>query len=845
MRTELELFIKDRKSFVPPSGPKLTCKLALVAEQPGRIEVARRRVLVGPAGLLLDTCLQNSNISRSEMYLTNVVKDLDLPLKSYLVKPTSAGKQPHLTPLGENYVEILKEELSNCSANVFVAMGNVALFALTSRWGITSWRGSVLESTLLPGRKVIPTIHTASYTDEKLRKNPSAYLNKHLITMDLKKAASESEFPDIRRKSRKIIIKPSLREATEFLSKCTFQGHEGHIIDYDIELTNMEVSCISFAIGPQLAICIPFTAPGGDYFNPEQEATLMVQIATIMKDKKILKRGQYVIFDSHFLLRKYGIRTMNLHDTMVAQKILYPEYPVGLDFITAMWTDLPYYKKDGKFWLKGVGTFEHGWNYNALDSIACADAHPQQLENLEKQGNVETYERQRKLIPPLTYMMERGIRVDTEGMEKEADRCEKEIEGLQEDLCELVGREINPNSPAQLIQYFYVEKGIPAYRKGGKPTTDEDAMIRIARGTGARPGLKEASTVLAIRRLVKRKSTYLSLDKIDKDGRIRCSFNPVGTRFSRISSGGNIFGTGGNLQNWPHDLLRFLLPDEGYVYYSFDLSQFENRIVAYVGNIVQMIEAFESGKDVHKLTAGLMFGKSPDDVTTEDSTCALGDGTHSERFYGKKCNHAVNYMLGYKALALELEIPESQGKWLYSRYHAAYPGVRGSYLAYVKAQLAENRTLTNLMGRRVIFLNKWGDKLFRDGCSCIPQGTCGDVINERGLNYIYYNQQWFWPIELLVQVHDSVGFQVPLSLPLEEHAEMLLRIKENLETPLRWKEHEFVIPADLTVSFSLSKKDGSELKSKEIPNDPQKLAEKLEVICQQKNHSQIQISSML
>lgn len=822
MKDELELFIKDRRTLVPPSGP-LDCKLAGVGEQPGRMEVTKRKVFIGPAGILLDGCFQGSGICRSECYLTNVIKDLDVPLKSYIIPPSKSGQSPKLLPMGENYISILKDELSKCSANVILAIGNVALFALTDRWGITSWRGSVLESTLLPGRKVIPIIHPATYTEEKLWKNPKAYLNKHLIIMDLRRAVKECEFPEIRRKDRTLKIKPSFREVLLFLNKCEHYGTQGHIIDYDIEISNMELSCISFAVSPILVMSIPFTAPGGDYFPPDQEAEIMVRTATIMKDKKIQKRGQNIIFDSHFLLKKYGIRTRNLHDTMVAQKILYPDFPVGLDFITAMWTDIPYYKKDGKFWLKGIGTFEQGWIYNAYDSIACADAHPQQMKELESQDNIGTYKRQMKLIPPLTYMMEHGIKVDVEGMKNAAKDCESRIEELEEDLCKEVGRTINPNSPPQLIQYFYVEKGLPTYRKDGRPTTDVDAMKRIAR-----KGYKEASIILEIRRMIKRKSTYLDIGKVDPDGRMRCSYNPVGTRYSRVSSSENIFKTGTNLQNWPHILLQYLLADKGYVYYNLDLSQFENRIVAYVGNIPQMIEAFESGKDVHRLTAAMVFGKHLDDVTTEDGTCPLGDGTHSERFFGKKLNHALNYDLGYKALSLELEIPESQGKWLTTKYHNAYPGVRNSYHTYVKDQLAKDRTLTNLMGRKTIFLGQWGEKLFKEAYSCLPQGSCGDVTNERGLNYIYYNQDLFGPIELLNQVHDSIGFQIPLSIPLIEHAKMLIAIKKNLEIPLEWKGRKFVIPVDLTVGFNMCSELGVELKGKKFSENPMKLAATIE-----------------
>ena len=56
--------------------------------------------------------------------------------------------------------------------------------------------------------------------------------------------------------------------------------------------------------------------------------------------------------------------------------------------------------------------YESGWNYNCLDSMVCADAYPKQLSELEERGNSDAYERQLKLIGPLTYMMEHGIRID-------------------------------------------------------------------------------------------------------------------------------------------------------------------------------------------------------------------------------------------------------------------------------------------------------------------------------------------------------------------------------------------------------------------------------------------------
>ena len=281
-----------------------------------------------------------------------------------------------------------------------------------------------------------------------------------------------------------------------------------------------------------------------------------------------------------------------------------------------------------------------------------------------------------------------------------------------------------------------------------------------------------------------------------------------------------------NLQNWPHSMLRYLVADESYVYYSFDLSQFENRIVAYVGNVTQMIEAFESGTDVHSLTAALIFSKPIDMVSREDGSCSLGDGSHSERFWGKKANHGLNYDLGYKSFALYYELPENEAKLIIDKYHNAYPGVRQTFHAYVRRQLSETRTLTNLLGRRTRFLGRWDDSLFKEAYSCIPQGTCGDLINERGLNYIYYNPQLFAHVELLTQVHDSVGFQIPLSVGWHYHAHVLNLIKQSLETPLEWHGREFVVPVDLSVGLNMG--EVVELKHSKWPANDVSLAAKLE-----------------
>ena len=824
-----------KRTYVPPSGDP-SCKIAGVGEQPGYEEVRARppKPFVGPAGRGLDECLIMIKLPRREMYLTNVIKDLDSPLKHYIDIDTRGKWTIH--PEGYEYINELKQELSRLNLNIVVAFGNIALLALTNRVGITKWRGSVLESTLVPGLKVIPTFHPATFIPPKFN-----FLNKPLICEDLMRAKAEMEFKEIRRKPRDIVVKPSFEESLNTLRHCQNLGLQGHIIGLDIEVINGEVDCIGLSWEADHSICIPFRYYHGDYFTPDQELAILREVAQILSDSRIAKTGANFIFDTQFLLRKYGIVPRGeLHCTQIAQKISYPDFPAGLAAVTTMYTDIPYYKQDGKQWMKmGAGSWEEWWNYNGMDALVPVDVYPKQMNVLQRQNNIETYNRQRKLIKPLLYMGERGIRVDVEGMMEYEKEQHTILDELDLQLRDIVGRDINYNSPKQLMEYFYKELGNKPYKKKNtqgqyNDSIDVDALKRLVRQGGS--ASKAARIMLDIRGLSKRISTYLDIGKVDKDGRYRSSYKPVGADTGRLSSGETIFGTGGNQQNWPHDLLRFFLFDEGYIGYSFDLSQIENRIVAYTGGVLAQIDAFEREIDLHTLTASIIFHKPYDQISKKDGSSTLGDGRQSERYWGKKSGHGMNYDESYKKFALVNELPESEAKVILEGLHAGYPEIRGGYHAMIQQMLRTNRTVTNLFGRTRLFLGPVFEsypnvskaacvETFRSAYAHFAQSTCADKVNEQGVEHIYYNQQWYKPVELLAQVHDSVVFQIPLSVPWIEHANILLRIKKSLETPLIWHDREIPTPVDLAIGFNMCKDEMEEFKSKSIPKDADKLAE--------------------
>jgi hypothetical protein len=106
-----------------------------------------------------------------------------------------------------------------------------------------------------------------------------------------------------------------------------------------------------------------------------------------------------------------------------------------------------------------------------------------------------------------------------------------------------------------------------------------------------------------------------------------------------------------------------------------------------------------------------------------------------------------------------------------------------------------------------MFADRWGDELFKEAYNFIPQSTVADIINRWGLNYIYYNQHIFKPVDLLLQVHDSILFQMDYTKwSWVQQAEVLLALKRSLEKEIVWAGRSLVIPAEFMGGTNFSKK---------------------------------------
>ena len=262
--------------------------------------------------------------------------------------------------------------------------------------------------------------------------------------------------------------------------------------------------------------------------------------------------------------------------------------------------------------------------------------------------------------------------------------------------------------------------------------------------------------------------------------------------------------TGLNMQTIPPAMRPYCLIDEGYIGINQDLSQAEDRIVAWTGPDLVKKKAYKSGEDPNRTTYSKMFDVPYDSVSDELGSSDFGDGTKSQRFWGKQCNHSLNYDLSYLGFAMRYEVSNKQAKELVERYHAAYPGVRGSYQKMIIDELNRTRILYNPYGRKRAFMGRLDLSTYREGYAHLPQSTVADHINIRAFLPLW-EEEGFAEAELLLQGHDSVYYQVPIRVGFLQVAVIILTLKDSLETPIPFKD-PFVIPADTKIGFNYGEK---------------------------------------
>lgn len=314
-----------------------SAKIVAVGEAPGEQEEFTGVPFMGSSGQLLDTLLEQAGLHRSDMYLTNVlwtrppgnkfeafcVKKGELP-PGYFLPAISQGKYLH--PSLTREVDRLWAELREVKPNLILALGAKASWAILGRSQITQIRGTIAES---PWGKVLPTFHPANLFH--------AWDNYTIVVQDLKKAAIECQFPEIRRPERYVVIDPTLAEVYAWREVAL----ASRLLAVDSETRGGTITCLGFASSKSDAFVVPFfdaRKPGGSYWGREEEIQVR-QIINSVLASPVPKLFQNGLYDMQYLLRE-GYKLCNCqHDTMILQHALYPEMPKSLAFLGSIHTN--------------------------------------------------------------------------------------------------------------------------------------------------------------------------------------------------------------------------------------------------------------------------------------------------------------------------------------------------------------------------------------------------------------------------------------------------------------------------------------------------------------------------
>jgi len=536
-------------------------RILILGQAPSFMEVRQGEPLVGPAGTIFNECLAKVGLARRSCYVVNLWEEpVYTDRRTGKIYQFDGGPLlwgNRLTDLGRELAMPAMKRIRESGANVILALGQQALELVTGKHKeIMKWRGSLLWSDTYE-RKVIATVHPAAVIHGQ-------YIWKYLIINDLKKALDESVARVLLLPQRDILIEPTFDEVMDAFALVRSEG----VVATDLEGVNQQVSCFCLCTSPSKGLVVPFVDDAGDYWSLEEEKLIWLEYARTMYDREIMKVNQNLVgFDAPFLLLKASVMTRGpIGDTMIGYGMLYPEFPKDLGFLGSIYTREPFWKDEGKLW-KTIGDatgdktddYRVFWRYNGKDGCVALECWYPIEEELKQVGFWPQYQEAIDTMAPILFMTALGLHVSRDEITAANYDLNNEIEQLEAELDACSEKKFNPNSTKQCAEYFYGLKKIKPYinHKTGNITTDDMALSRIYRKTG----LPEAKYVQDIRNKKKLKSTYMEVE-FDSDGRLRCSWNTIGTWTRRFSSSKTIAGTGMNLQNIDPRFKRFIVQED-------------------------------------------------------------------------------------------------------------------------------------------------------------------------------------------------------------------------------------------------------------------------------------------
>jgi len=377
------------------------------------------------------------------------------------------------------------------------------------------------------------------------------------------------------------------------------------------------------------------------------------------------------------------------------------------------------------------------------------------LAELKKKDLLKVFEDiEQPLLPVIIKMEERGIAVDTDYLKKLSLEYHKELDKLEKEVIALAGESFNLNSPAQLSTILFDKLGlsIKNHKKteGGAKSTRESELEKL------RETHPIVGKLLSYRELQKLLSTYIDTipGLAGPDGRLHAHFLQIGASTGRMSS------QGPNLQNIPiktelgRRIRNAFVAAKGFALVSFDYSQIELRVAAFLSGDEKLLQIFRDGRDIHTEVAAQVFRVSREEVDKE------------MRRKAKVINFGILYGMGVNALRQNLGGSAEEARHFYKEYFETFTGL-ADYLEKVKAAAARKGYTETYFGRKRYFEGLSSSIPYikaaaeRMAINAPIQGTQADII-KIAMSRIddLVREKYDGKAHLLLQVHDELLYEI-------------------------------------------------------------------------------------
>jgi DNA polymerase-1 len=494
---------------------------------------------------------------------------------------------------------------------------------------------------------------------------------------------------------------------------------------------------------------------------PALDDPSMAPFRALLEDPAVPKVAQNAKYDL-LVLRRAGVTLSGLvSDTMVASYVLDPgRRSHGLDLLALEFLDHTITSYED---LCGKGKQELPYDMVPIAcarDYSCEDADVTwQLEQrfrpqLEAQQIYDLYrDVEVPLVGVLADLEWAGVEIDIPWFASLKERFARERQRVEQEIYASAGGAFNINSNPQLREVLFERLKLPILKKTATgPSTDATVLQELAEAGHELPVL-----LMEYRELSKLESTYI--DALPQavnphTGRVHTSFNQTVAATGRLSS------TEPNLQNIPirrelgRDIRRGFIPRKGWLFLAADYSQIELRLLAHLSDDPAFVHAFNSGGDIHRQTAALIFDVPLELVTSE------------MRSRAKTINFATIYGQGAHALSRQLKISHAEAKAFIERYFERFQRVR-AYLdsmvdyarehGYVETIFKRRRYVPELRDRN-FSIRAFGE---RTAANSPIQGSAADLIKIAMIRIHERLLDERLNARMLLQVHDELVFEVP------------------------------------------------------------------------------------